>query len=121
MKTIAEAASEHVERLAIHIGSRLVGSTANLSAADYIGDGFRRSELALHTQEISCPDWAEDISLDLNGESLAASANTFSPVYNISTEWMSGEPPVETVRLAMDLIEALDEKELSWSRPEKQS
>jgi hypothetical protein len=122
LKTIAEAASEHVERLAVHIGSRPIGSTANPAAADYISDVFRRSGLALQTQEILCPDWAtEDTSLDLNGESLEASANTFSPARHISTEWFGGETPAETIRLVVDFIEVLDEKDLSWSRPEKQS
>jgi aminopeptidase YwaD len=96
LKTIADAALEHVERLAVHIGSRLIGSTANLAAADYISEVFRRCSLALETQEISCPDWiAEQTSLDLKGESLEASANTFSPSCDISASLVPVCTPAE--------------------------
>ena len=96
MKTIAEAASEHVERLAVHIGSRPIGSTANLAAADYIGEVFQRCGLALETQEIPCPDWIdEQTSLELNGESLEAFANTFSPSCDISAQVIPVCTPAE--------------------------
>jgi aminopeptidase YwaD len=76
---------EHVKHLAVQIGSRPIGSPANLTAADYISEVFRQSGLSLEKQEISCPDWVEEqTSLELNGEPLEASANTFSPSCNIS-------------------------------------
>ena len=87
MKTIADAYGtlEHVEHLAVQIGSRPIGSSANLAAADYISDVFTKSGLSLEMQEIPCPDWfAEQTSLELNGEILEASANTFSPSCDIS-------------------------------------
>ncbi|HEX9386121.1 MAG TPA: M28 family peptidase [Anaerolineales bacterium] len=87
MKTITDAygALKHVERLAVHIGSRPIGSTANLATADYISEVFKQSGLSVERQEISCPNWIEEhTSLELNGESLEASANTFSPSCNIS-------------------------------------
>jgi aminopeptidase YwaD len=87
LKTITDAYGtlEHVKHLAVHIGSRLIGSTANLAAADYISDVFKQSGLSLEKQEISCPDWIEEhTSLELNGKMLEASANTFSPACNIS-------------------------------------
>ena len=87
MKTIIDAYGtlEHVKHLAVDIGSRPIGSTANLAAADYISDVFRRAGLTLEKQEFSCPDWIEEhSSLELNGELLEAFANTFSPPCNIS-------------------------------------
>jgi hypothetical protein len=58
---------------------------ANLSAADYIGEVFKQSGLAIERQEISCPNWVDEhTSLELNGEALEASANTFSPACDIS-------------------------------------
>ncbi|HSL46813.1 MAG TPA: M28 family peptidase [Anaerolineales bacterium] len=85
MKTIADGTLEHVDKLAVHIGSRPIGSTANLAAADYIQDVFQQAGLAVEKQEIPCPEWIHDhTSLQLNGEALEASANTFSPSCNIS-------------------------------------
>jgi aminopeptidase YwaD len=78
---------EHVERLAVHIGSRPIGSTANLAAADYIGEVFRQCGLSVEEQEISVPNWiVEHTSLALDGERLEASANTFSPSCDLSAE-----------------------------------
>jgi len=86
---------EHVKHLAVHIGSRLIGSTANLAAADYISEVFKQAGLSLiEEQEFACPDWIEEhTSLELNGEPLEASANTFSPSCNIS----AGTAPVGTL------------------------
>ena len=84
MKTIIDGTLEHVEHLAVHIGSRPIGSTANLAAADYISEVFQRTGLSLERQQFSCPDWTEEhTSLELNGEPLEAGANTFSPACNI--------------------------------------
>jgi len=87
LKTISDAYGtlEHVKHLSVHIGSRPIGSTANLAAADYISDVFKQAGLTLEKQEFSCPDWIEEhSSLELNGELLEAFANTFSPPCNIS-------------------------------------
>ena len=87
MKTISDAYGtlEHVRHLSVHIGSRPIGSTANLAAADYISDIFKKAGLTLEKQEFSCPDWIEEhSSLELNGELLEAFANTFSPSCDIS-------------------------------------
>lgn len=86
MKTIADGTLEHVERLAVQIGSRPIGSPANLAAADYIREVFEQSWLSIEMQDIPCPDWeAEYTSLALNGEALDVSANTFSPSCDISS------------------------------------
>ena len=34
-------------------------------------------------------------------------------------EWISAEKLAEAVQLTLDLVEALDDKELSWTRPQK--
>lgn len=87
MKTIADGTLQHVEHLAVQIGSRPIGSPANLAAAKYIKDVFEQSGLFVEQQDISCPDWvAELTSLALHGESLEASANTFSPSCDITAE-----------------------------------
>ena len=98
MKTIADAFGtlEHVKRLSVDIGSRPIGSPANLAAAEYIGGVFEKIGLTLEKQQISCPDWvAEHTSLELNGELLEASANTFSPSCAISAEILPVCTPAE--------------------------
>jgi aminopeptidase YwaD len=98
LKTIVDAFGtlEHVEHLAVQIGSRMIGSTANLVAADYISGIFEQSGLSLEKQEISCPNWIEEhTALELNGEILEASANTFSPSCDISAATISVCTPAE--------------------------
>jgi len=98
LRTIADAlnALDHVERLAVQIGSRPIGSTANLAAANYIGEVFKQNGLSVERQEISCPNWFSDYtSLELNGEALEASANTFSPSCNISVPTIPVCTPAE--------------------------
>ena len=71
--------------LSVQIGSRPIGSPANLVAADYISEVFTNCGLSLERQEIPCPDWVvEQVSLELNGELLEALANTFSPSCDVS-------------------------------------
>jgi len=81
----ADRALKHVKHLSVQIGCRLIGSPANLAAADYIGEVFQNCGLSIERQGIPCPDWeVETTSLELNGELLEASANTFSPSCDIS-------------------------------------
>ena len=89
MKIISDSyeALDHVKHLAVDIGSRPIGSPANLAAGEYIREIFKKSGLSLERQEIPCPEWvAEHTSLALNGESLEVSANTFSPSCDLSAE-----------------------------------
>ncbi len=80
MNTIAATAWEHVEHLAVRIGSRAIGSAANLEAAAYISGIFEERGLSVETQDFPCPDWTEEhTTLELDGEPLDAFANTFSP------------------------------------------
>jgi aminopeptidase YwaD len=96
LKKIRERALEHVEHLAIRIGNRLIGSPGNLAAADYISEVFKQNGLTLEKQDIPCPDWvAEHTSLELNGEMLEASTNTFSPSCDISAATLAICTPAE--------------------------
>ena len=76
MKTIGDGALEHVGRLPLQIGSRPIGTTANMAVEDYINEAFRQCGLSLNKQ-------------------------------------------AETVPFVLDLIEVLDDKDVSWSRPKK--
>lgn len=85
MKTYSDGTLEHVRRLAVQIGSRPIGSTANHAAAAYIRGVFEAAGLVVAEQEIPCPEWIEEhTSLKLEGEPLEASANTFSPACSLS-------------------------------------
>ena len=96
MKTINDKALEHVQQLAVQIGTRLIGSPANQAAADYLRAVFEQNGLSVERQEISCPDWVEEhTSLELNGEMLEASANTFSPSCNIDATIVPVGTPAE--------------------------
>ena len=102
MKTLADGALDHVKHLAVQIGSRPIGSTANLAAADYISQVFTQSGLLLEKQEIPCPSWIEEsTSLKLDGELLEASANTFSPSCNITAAMVMVCTPKELELAAM--------------------
>ena len=52
-------------------------------------------------------------SVALTSRGLRDAYHTFSDTF----EWISGEKLAESVRLVLDLIEVLDNQELSWSRP----
>ena len=98
MKSITDASTalEYVKHLSVDIGSRPIGSLANRAAADYIHGVFTKSGLSVEEQEIPCPDWvAEHTSLELNGEALEASANTFSPSCSLSAEIVPVCTPAE--------------------------
>jgi hypothetical protein len=124
LKTITDADGtlKHVKHLAVHIGSRLIGSTANLAAADYISEVFKQGALSLEKQEFSCPDWVDEhTSLKLNGTpNIALSSKGIRDIYHTTCdtfEWISGEKLAEVLQLALDLIDVFDNKDLSWSRP----
>jgi aminopeptidase YwaD len=96
LKTIPDRALEHVKRLAVDIGSRPIGSPANRAAAEYISEVFTKCGLSLETQEIPCPEWvAEHTSLELDGEALEASANTFSPSCDVTASTIPVCTPAE--------------------------
>ena len=102
MKTIPDRALQHVKRLAVDIGSRPIGSPANRAAADYIGEVFAKSGLLVEKQEIPCPDWIpEQTSLELEGEMLEASANTFSSSCDLSAAMISVCTPSELEQAAI--------------------
>jgi aminopeptidase YwaD len=102
LNTISDAALEHVKHLSVQIGSRPIGSAANRAAADYITKIFQCCGLELETQVIPCPDWvAEHTFLELNGKSLEAVANTFSPSCNLSSETIPVCTPAELEAASM--------------------
>jgi hypothetical protein len=85
LKAIGDQAFEPIKHLAVDIGCRPIGSISNLVAADYIREVLTKSGLAVEEQELPGPDGsAEHPSLQLNGEMLEASANTFSADSDIS-------------------------------------
>ncbi|RPI33876.1 MAG: M28 family peptidase [Chloroflexota bacterium] len=91
---IEDEAYQHLQRLAVDIGSRTIGSPGNLAAAQYIQSSFESHQLSVEQQEFLCPDWAElETSLELSGELMEASANTFSP----SCELAAATVPVGTL------------------------
>jgi Iap family predicted aminopeptidase len=102
LQTILDQALDHVKHLAVEIGCRPIGSAANHAAADYISEVFAKSGLVLEKQEISVPDWtAEHTSLELNGEMLEASANTYSPSCDLSAATIPVCTPAELESAAM--------------------
>ena len=98
MKTISDAHGtlEHVKHLSVHIGSRPIGSTANLAAADYISEVFKKAGLILEKQEFSCPDWIEEHS------SLELTRFTNPPLTTISQP--KKEVGAQAVNLLVDRI-----------------
>ena len=96
MKTNSENALEHVRHFSVQIGSRLIGSPSNFAAANYVSEVFKQCGLSLERQEIPCPDWVDEYtSLELNGELLEASANTFSPSCDVSAVTVTVCTPAE--------------------------
>jgi aminopeptidase YwaD len=101
VETIGHRAFQHVKHLSVDIGNRLIGSAANLAAAEYISASFKKCGLTVDRQEIPCPDWsAEETVLELNGEMLEASANTFSPSCDISAKTIPVCTPAELASAA---------------------
>jgi hypothetical protein len=87
---------EHVEHLSVQVGSRPIGSAANRQAAEYIHRVFEGAGLSVEQQAIPVPEWrADHTSLELDGELLEASANTFSPACDISAETVPVCTPAE--------------------------
>ncbi|RPJ37970.1 MAG: Zn-dependent exopeptidase M28 [Chloroflexi bacterium] len=71
---------EHVRKLAGEIGCRMVGTTGNQAAAEYITGEFERFGLRVEPNPFDCPSWAaESTRLSVNGKEYPVYANTFSP------------------------------------------
>jgi hypothetical protein len=54
-------------------------------------------------------------SIALTSKGIRDIFHTFSDTF----EWISGEKLAESVQFVLDLLEVLDEKDLSWSRPKR--
>lgn len=104
MKSIIDGTLKHVEELSVQIGCRPIGSSANHAAADYISRVFEGCGLSVERQEISVPDWIDEgTTLELNGDELEASANTFSPSCDVTAQIVSVCTPAE-----LELVSIID-------------
>jgi aminopeptidase YwaD len=71
--------SKHLAHLCEEIGPRPLGSPKNQAAATYIADGFAACGLQVERQTFPCFLWEEiSTQLEVDGQSVAAWANTFS-------------------------------------------
>lgn len=76
--------SAHLRHLCSDIGARPVGSANNQAAAAYVRSVFSSAGLKVHEQRFDWVDWkAEKTSLQLDGLSLKAYANTYSRSCNV--------------------------------------
>lgn len=92
---MALSVMEHVRILAEEIGSRPLGSRANLRAAETIRGWMEAVGLDVELQEFDCPVWDHvDTRLTRVGEVLPAAANDFSPPVEVTGPIL----PVGTVR-----------------------
>ena len=82
---LVERVAAHLRRLCVQIGPRPGGSPANLAAAEYIRSIYQSCGLDVEMQEFACPAW-EDLGthLEVNGASLDAAANAFSPPCDVT-------------------------------------
>ena len=75
----------HVNRLAVDIRPRPIGSPANLAPAHYIRSSFRTAGLEVPNHVFDCPDWTHvETCLELNDERVAAAANAFSQACDVT-------------------------------------
>ncbi len=82
---LTEQIAAHLHCLCVQIGPRPGGSRANHAAADYIRGIYQACGMEVEMQEFACPAWEElETRLDVNGTSLAAVANTFSPPCDVT-------------------------------------
>ncbi len=75
----------HLQKLSVEIGPRYGGSQANHRAADYIVQQFTTAKLVVERQKFTCPNWTDSgTQLWLNGQTLPAVSNTFSPPCDVT-------------------------------------
>jgi hypothetical protein len=75
----------HLHKLSVEIGPRMMGSSADRASAEYIRQVFQNAGLEVEEQRWDCPYWTVDETvLELDGQRLPASANTFSPPCDVS-------------------------------------
>jgi len=78
-------AIEHVEYLSTQIGPRPLWSRENLAATDYVVQVMQQAGLAVEQQELAWPLWEEiETHLEIDGETIAAGANPFSPSCDVT-------------------------------------
>jgi aminopeptidase YwaD len=75
----------YLQKLAVEIGPRLIGSPANQAAADFMRDTFLAAGLQVEEQPYPCTAWEHrSTHFVADGTSLPARANAFSPGCNLS-------------------------------------
>lgn len=78
--SLSQTAYQHLVYLAQTIGARPIGSTNNRKAGSTIQHCFKQWGLQVRLQEYPCADWkSHHIHLDLDGATLRAAVNPFSP------------------------------------------
>ena len=77
-----ERINHHIHQLITEIGPRMIGTTANRSAAKYIYDQFGESDIAVKLQRFDCVTWSAEPPIIAIGEETTdrhVVVNTFSP------------------------------------------
>ncbi|RPI78316.1 MAG: hypothetical protein EHM41_25430, partial [Chloroflexi bacterium] len=92
----ADEAVRITKYLSLELGTRTIGSENCKKAARFIQQHFQDAGLSIHCQEFDCPDWVEEsVFVNLNGETLEAYANTFSPSSNFTAPTISAGTQAE--------------------------
>lgn len=82
---LGERAYAHVRTLSVEIGPRLIGTAGHHAAAAYLERHLAQAGLAVERQPIPCPNWEEGpASVQVDGLTLPAYANTFSPAATVT-------------------------------------
>jgi hypothetical protein len=99
--------TQHLEKLVLEIGPRLIGSSANQAAADYIRDTFLTLGLQVEEQPYPCTAWeVHSAKFEADGISLPVEANVFSPACDARGELLalSTIPELETAEIEGKII-----------------
>lgn len=90
------AIMQHVHVLAGEIGPRYAGSPGHQAATDYIEGVLRTTGLTLDRLPFACPGWTcHATTLELNGETLRAAANTVSPACDVTAPTVAAQTVAE--------------------------
>jgi len=98
---------EHLRFLCEEVGPRPLASEPWRRAADYVRQHFEGVGLRVEEIQFPCVDWEHhDTRLELDGETLAAVANTYSPPCDLSapTVVVSTLPELEAVDISGKVI-----------------
>lgn len=86
MNSVADQALDHVKYLSVQIQIRRIGPPVNLAAVDHINEVSTNGGLSVERQDIPRPNrFIEQTYLEINGDQLETSSNTFLPRVIITT------------------------------------